>query len=321
MAESTNPSVVIQDLIHHAEQIPLDELETKANDLYKQFKDDPNLAILFLVIGTLLHTKNPYCDKAIEWLRRSTIHKKLYMNNYQLAYLLEYRVRKSRNLKEIMEMIEQYAIARIQEAKASCQLGSYWIDFPDDAKLLDGCNENDGLIFAEKLLISAYQKKIPQAIIHLVRLYKRLKNYDNIVHCLKLKYMQTRDIMDLMELSLLLLNKGDYFNYCIIMKQLNQPVKNVSAFLKPGSFIAVKTKEECCVCLTQEPNTRTLICKHHVCDNCLLSMFENNLRCCPICKTLLCADQNDSQKQCVANMLAEDDFSKFTQVVTFTTKK
>jgi len=316
----------IQQFIAASVSMDMETLKKEAHNVQAKYSQDPNVCCLLpLVVGTTLYAKagNKATDEVIKYLQESVDLKLIAMNAYQLAYVLEERVRSTRLTKdeECKQMIRMYLACQEQEAKAACQLGSYLIDFPEDIVLANNESEEKTGTFVEDLLLSAHRRKVPQAITHLIRLYKRQKSYNKVVNAMKIKYLQTQDMMDLMELSLMLLNSADYFGYFKIMQELKQPVTSVKAFLKPGAFDVCVEKQECCVCLTEKNNVRTLVCRHYVCDVCLLNMFENNLRTCPQCRSNLCPDQTEEAKKCIDNMMNNDTMTKFTHSMTFQVKK
>lgn len=308
----------VMDVINASITMDIDRLKKETNRLEKTHGQDPQLYGLLFIVGTILYTKNNNTpnDEILYFLQESVRLRPMRANLYQLAYILEQLVRASRatNNNECKQMIELYIQCKQEEAKAACQLGSYLIDFPKD-------NDNKDPDYVEKLLLSAHYRKIPQAIVHLIRLYKRQKAFPKVVEAMKIKYLQRHDMMDLMELSLLLLNSADYFLYCKTMKECGQPITSVKMFLKPGSFDLCIEEQECCVCLTELNNTRKLVCKHYVCDECLLQMFENNIRTCPQCRLNLCPEQTDTMKTCVENMMMNDSIAPFTHSFTLDVKK
>ena len=272
-------------------------LEDKKKTLPKLIKhcNDPtcrkeaNAEMIPLVVGTHYLMEEDDLPKAIIFIKESIKWKPTTLAAYQLAYTYEKQLRnilktlgqterKNKGNEEFKEMAHWYNIAaKDGEGKAMNQLGGFLAEFKDFK------SEKT----AEEYLLAAKEKKIPQAYNNLIMLYRGTDDYKKLVSILKEKLNQKRDdAKTLMDLMLTVLNKGDYGEYCRLIKEYQGGLQDVRAFLHQE--ITLSQEEKCFACSKSKPCFK-LSCTHCACNDCLFELFAKSQQDvkCPVCNTLI----------------------------------
>lgn len=184
---------------------------------------------------------------------------------YNLAYYHECH-------KEVEPMVRHYIEAvNLGNLRAYNQLGLFFFDQP----IVPIFNQTPEYCFGQ-----AACGGIVQGFNNLLRLYAN--NYGKRITTLHRKYKLTRDPIELMTLTLEMLNHGDYFRY-ISLQGLDRVMMDGEASL---NSLLKPMLGECPICLTEADCVNTL-CNHTMCIACLNKIIISPNPSCPICRQSL----------------------------------
>ena len=189
-----------------------------SQDLWRSFEKlrrnrlpSSGLHLFPLCVGTKLlrETQKHPSDQAVDWLKKSLELQYSGQAAYNLAWCFDMRIRQDRRRKETegAEMFSLYHENKT-EPKAACQLGSYLMDFPEDAQLF-GLQESP-FAKAEELLLRAESLGVSKATVNLIRLYEKFNKTGKLIPILIRVYLQNRDEALFERICSMILDMDDY---------------------------------------------------------------------------------------------------------------